>query len=74
MPKTIPIRKDERASARLELSAEELIQQTKKIMELKEKAMKEQVHFGIIPGCKKPSLWKPGAEKMCAAFRLGTRI
>ena len=57
-------------SARLELTAEELIQQTKKIMELKEKAMKEQVHFGIIPGCKKPSLWKPGAEKMCAAFRL----
>ena len=27
-------------------------------------------HFGIIPGCKKPSLWKPGAEKLSLTFRL----
>lgn len=26
--------------------------------------------YGIIPGCEKPSLWKPGAEKLCVAFRL----
>ena len=69
MPKTIPIRK-EKATVRLELTAEELIQQTKKIFEIKDKAMKENVHYGIIPGTKKPSLWKPGAEKLCQAFRL----
>jgi len=26
--------------------------------------MKEGRDFGIVPGCKKPSLWKPGAEKL----------
>jgi hypothetical protein len=26
--------------------------------------------FGVIPGGKKPSLWKPGAEKLCLTFRL----
>jgi hypothetical protein len=52
------------------LTAEELIQLTQKILQLKTKAMTEQVHYGVIPGCKKPSLWKPGAEKLCMAFRL----
>jgi len=70
MSKTIPIRKDEAKTVRHELTAEELVQLTQKILQLKTKAMKEQVHYGIIPGCRKPSLLKPGAEKMCAALRL----
>ena len=70
MPKTIPLKKDEAKSVRHELTAEELIQLTQKILQLKAKAMTEQVHYGVIPGCRKPSLWKPGAEKLCAAFRL----
>ncbi len=69
MSKTIPIKK-EGASVLLELTADDLVHQTQKIIEIKNKAMKEGVHFGIIPGCQKPSLWKPGAEKMCQAFRL----
>lgn len=28
------------------------------------------VDYGTIPGCKKPSLYKPGAEKPCLAFNL----
>ena len=32
--------------------------------------MIENVHYGTIPHCNKPSLWKPGAEKLCHAFRL----
>ncbi|CAB1060133.1 hypothetical protein D1BOALGB6SA_4898 [Olavius sp. associated proteobacterium Delta 1] len=70
MPKTIPLKKDDLKTVRHELTAEELIQQSRRILEIKDKAMKDQVHYGIIPGCKKPSLWKPGAEKLCAAFRL----
>ena len=69
MPKTIPIRKEE-ATVRLELTADDLVHQTQKILQIKEKAMKEGVHYGIIPGTKKPSLWKPGAEKLCRAFKL----
>jgi len=70
MPKTIPLKKDEAKTVLLEMTAEELIQLTQKILQLKTKAMTEQVHYGVIPGCKKPSLWKPGAEKLCAAYRL----
>ncbi len=33
-------------------------------------AMEIDQHYGIIPGAKKPSLWKPGAEKLCLLFRL----
>ena len=69
MSKTIPLRKED-TTIRLELTAEELIQQSKKILQIKEKAMSEDVHYGIIPGCKKPSLWKAGAERLCKAFRL----
>jgi hypothetical protein len=69
MSKTIPLRREE-ATVRFELTADDLVQQTQKILKIKEKAMKEGVHYGIIPGTKKPSLWKPGAERLCKAFRL----
>jgi len=69
MSKAIPLRKEE-TTVRLELTAEELIQQSKKILQIKEKAMSEDVHYGVIPGTKKPSLWKPGAERLCRAFKL----
>ncbi len=32
--------------------------------------MKKETHYGTIPGCGKPSLWKPGAEIIMAAFNL----
>ena len=69
MPKALPLKK-EKQTVRHELTAEELIHQARKIMEIKEKVMQRDVHFGIIPGFKKPSLLKPGAEKLCTAFRL----
>jgi len=73
MPKTIPIRKEE-ITVRFELTADDLVHQTQKILQIKEKAMKEGVHYGIIPGTKKPSLWKPGAEKLCRAFKLAPQF
>jgi len=69
MGKALVLRKEEQ-TLRLELTPEELVSQAQRIMEIKEKVMREGVHYGIIPGCKKPSLLKPGAEKLCAAFRL----
>jgi hypothetical protein len=32
------------------------------------------IDYGIIPGCQKPSLYKPGAEKIANIFQLGSRI
>ena len=41
------------------------------IQQIMSAAMKEGEHFGRIPGCgDKPTLLKPGAEKLCLLFRL----
>ena len=70
MPTAVPLKKTTESSIRLELTAEEVAARTKKILEIKEKVMRENVHYGVIPGCRKPSLWKPGAEILCQGFRL----
>lgn len=43
------------------------------IEELYRDVLKEDVHYGIIPGCKKPSLWKPGAEMIVTMFQLAPK-
>jgi hypothetical protein len=43
------------------------------IMHVMESMLKENVHYGKIPGCPKPSLYQPGAEVLIATFRLGWR-
>lgn len=40
------------------------------IQEVMHAVMKQDTHYGIIPGCKKPSLWKPGAEVLFTTFRI----
>jgi len=40
------------------------------IQEVMQAVMKKDVHYGVIPGCKKPSLYKPGAEVLCTTFRI----
>ena len=44
------------------------------ISELMRKTMREDVDFGTIPGTPKPTLYKPGAEKICSLFQLAPRI
>jgi hypothetical protein len=70
MPNPLSLKKAPAPSVRLELAAEDLVARTQKILEIKAKAMRENVHYGVIPGCRKPSLWKPGAEILCQGFRL----
>lgn len=36
--------------------------------------MQEKVDYGVIPGTQKPTLLKPGAEKLCSLFRLTQRL
>lgn len=53
-----------------------LLEQTTKIQECMKLVMKRDEHYGIIPGTgtadrpAKPTLLKPGAEKLCLLFRL----
>lgn len=51
-------------------TAVEIRAQVNLIQEVMRAVMKENTHYGIIPGCKKPSLWKPGAEVLFATFRI----
>lgn len=53
-----------------ERSIEELVAQADKIKQAMERAMEIGHHFGKIPGTPKPTLFKPGAEKLCLLFRL----
>jgi hypothetical protein len=44
-----------------------------KMHQLMKTVMKADVHYGVIPGCAKPSLFLPGAQVIKLAFKLGTR-
>lgn len=52
------------------LPAHAIRAQVNLIQEVMKEVMIKDVHFGIIPGTPKPSLYKPGAEKLCLTFRL----
>ena len=54
----------------LPLSPTQLKEQINTIQKVLRTVMKENVHFGIIPGTPKPTLYKAGAEKILATFRL----
>lgn len=55
------------------VSAAEIRAQVNIVQEVMRAVMKENTHYGKIPGTPKPSLWKPGAEVLCATFRIAPR-
>lgn len=55
------------------MSLLEMKEQMRVLDELLKHVMKKDVHYGTIPGTKKPTLYKPGAEKITASFRLVPR-
>lgn len=52
------------------LTAQEIRAQVNLIQEVMAEVMEKDQHYGIIPGCQKPSLFKAGAEKLSLTFRL----
>lgn len=56
------------------LSAADIRQRVNVIQEVMHAVMKRDVHYGVIPGCKKPSLYKPGSEVLLATFQIATKI
>lgn len=54
-----------------ERSVAEVRNQVQKIQQLMRDVMQDGQHFGKVPGCgEKPTLLKPGAEKLCFTFRV----
>lgn len=53
------------------LTALDIRKQVNLIQDVLQKVMKKDVHYGLVPGCgNKPTLLKPGAEKLMMTFRL----
>ncbi|HEY0790827.1 MAG TPA: hypothetical protein VGD78_07145, partial [Chthoniobacterales bacterium] len=55
------------------VTIDNLVERVNLIKQAMKRCMVEGQHYGTIPGTKKPSLWKPGAELICTLFQLGTR-
>jgi hypothetical protein len=56
------------------LSIGEAVQRRVALVEFVQRVMKSGVDFGVIPGTQKPTLLKPGAEKLCTLFGLTSRF
>jgi hypothetical protein len=52
------------------MDSDAVVRQVALVQQVMNKVMKKDEHYGIIPGCQKPSLLKPGAEKLGFTFRL----
>ena len=52
------------------MSSSAVVAHVEKVHEIMEKILKNGEHYGTIPGTNKPTLLKPGAEKLSFAFRL----
>lgn len=52
------------------MRVEEILQHHALIADVMEKIMKPDMHYGIIPGTSKPTLYQAGAELISVAFRL----
>ena len=66
--KLVTMTVDPAASA---MTVQQVLGQVALIQQIMAAAMKDGEHYGKIPGCgDKPTLLKPGAEKLCLTFRL----
>lgn len=52
------------------LTAGEMRAHVNRVQEVMQAVMQRDTHYGTIPGSKKPSLYKPGAEVLCVTFRI----
>lgn len=55
------------------MSVKEVLTQSLIVHEILTRVMVQDIHYGTLPGCKKPSLYQPGAEKICTTFRLAPK-
>jgi len=51
-------------------SADQVLKRVRAIQQLMDAVMKKDTHFGVIPGTKKPTLYKAGSEQILSMFRI----
>lgn len=52
------------------LTKKDIVAQKRLVREVMEAVMKEGTHYGVIPGCKQPTLYKAGSETILSTFRV----
>ena len=52
------------------MAVADIISHVALVQEVMRAVMKPEVHYGVIPGTDKPTLYKQGAEVLCMAFRV----
>lgn len=52
------------------MTAGDVLAHAKVMQEVMQAVMKSNVHYGVIPGTQKPTLYKPGAEILCRVFHI----
>lgn len=52
------------------MAVAEIISHVALVQEVMKAVMKPDIHYGVIPGTDKPTLYKQGAEVLCMAFRV----
>lgn len=52
------------------LPVAEVVERARMVAEIQERVMIRDVHYGVVPGTQKPSLWQPGAELLALTFQL----
>lgn len=52
------------------MAVADVVQQSMAIQEVIKAVMRQNVHYGVIPGTDKPTLYKAGAEKLCLTFHI----
>ena len=57
-----------------ELTAEEALHHVNVVREIQARVMQEGAHYGVIPGTKKPTLYKAGAEVLRLTFRFAEEV
>lgn len=57
-----------------QVEAAELVRRLEVIKTAMDTAMQQGVDYGVIPGTDKPSLFKPGAEKLTVLFQLDVQV
>ena len=58
------------AHASSRMAVADIISHVALVQEVMRAVMKPEVHYGVIPGTDKPTLYKQGAEVLCMAFRV----
>lgn len=52
------------------VSVADTLQTMRVVQQVMESVMKKDVHYGVIPGCKQPSLYKAGSEVLLSTFHI----